>query len=299
MTEKLTTFIPAGGLGSRLRPHTIETPKPMLLMGAPSKRLIDHPLEISTKVSDQVWVSVDYLAESIEQYLEGRPKILTLRDGKTVGSGGSLIEHYEKFSNLDSAGDLLVLPSDHIYDGDFSIKRYWDAHKESGADVTLMTVPNKPYGEFILLDGNDALSVERYSSPHSVSTTGTYMFRNSFILDILSKMRHSDEANLNIYKDIVCPSVGRAAVKSLFIGNNQGFWEDTGTPERFLQSNMRLSGGDNIISSEASIDESVYLRRCVVLGSVALPSGLQIEDAIISGTSKGELLISGVGSMRR
>lgn len=293
MTEKLTTFIPAGGLGSRLRPHTIETAKPMLLMGSSEKRVIDHPLEISTEVSDRIWISTDYLAEQVEGYLEGRQKVQTLRDGKTVGSGGSLIEHYEKFSDLDSDGDLLVLPSDHIYDGDFSIERYWEKHKEAEADVTLMTVSNKSYGEFLLVQGDDARSVERVSSLHSVSTTGTYMFRNSFILDILHKMRHNDEGALNIYKDIVCPSVGRAAVKSFFIDESQGFWEDTGTPERFLQSNMRLSGEDNVISAEATVDESVHLRRCVVLGGAVLANGMQIEDAIISGTRKGDLLISG------
>tara|TARA_B100001245_G_scaffold87559_1_gene63169 strand:+ start:1141 stop:2040 length:900 start_codon:yes stop_codon:yes gene_type:complete len=299
MAERLTTFIPAGGLGSRLHPHTIETPKPMLLMGTANKRLIDHPLEISTGISDQVWVSVDYLAEIIEQHLEGKPKIKTLRDEKTVGSGGSLIEHYNTFSDLDSDGDLLVLPSDHIYDGDFNIEKYWNIHKESEADVTLLTVPNKQYGEFLVVDGDNALSIEGHTTPRTVSTTGTYMFRNGFILDILNKMRRRGEANLNIYKDIVCPSVGRVAVKSHFIGYEQGLWEDTGTPERFLQSNMRLNGGDNVISKEASIEESTHLRRCVVLGSAVLPSGLRIEDAIISGTSNGELLISRVESIRR
>lgn len=293
MTNKLTTFIPAGGRGSRLRPHTFSSPKPLLLMGSSETRIIDHPLDLASETSDHIWVSVDYLADQMEEYLEGRPNVSILRDGTTIGSGGSLIEHYEKLSDLESDGDFLVLPSDHIYDGDFDIGKYLDDHRESDADITLLTVPRKTYGEYVKVDGRQALAIEKQPNVRNVSTTGTYMFRNSFILNVLRNVQRSERPlDLNIYKDIVCPSVGKVAVSSRFIDRDTGYWEDTGTSERFLRSNMRLSGGRNVISNSAEIADDVELRRCVVLGNVAIKEHLHIEDAIISSDSKGNLLIS-------
>lgn len=296
MANKLTTFIPAGGLGSRLRPHTLETPKPLLLMGSPNRRVIDGSLEISTDISDRIWVSTDYLADQVDGYLEDRPKVHTLRDGQTVGSAGSLIEHYEKFADLDNDGDLLVLPSDHIYEGNFSIKEYLELHRESGADMTLMTVPKKAYGEYLTVENGLATSIDTAPSPWNVSTTGTYLFRNSFIINVLRTMRHNNESGLNIYKDIVCPSIGRIAVADYHVEHEKGYWEDTGTPERFHTSNMRMSGNKNVISHQAELDDNVILKRCVVLGGTALRGNIEIEDAIISTDKDGKLLITSVAS---
>lgn len=283
MSEKLTTFIPAGGLGSRLHPHTLEMPKPLLPMGSSDRRIIDGPLDISVEPSERIWVTTDYLGDQIEAYLDRRPEVTTLRDSKTIGSGGSLIEHYNQLSELESDGDLLILPSDHIYDGDFSIDEYAEAHRRSGADMTLMTVPNKSYGEYLRVRDDSTFGIEKVPSERSVSTTGTYMFRNTFILDILQKLRRQGNSQLNIYKDIVCPAVGSEAVGHFFVDSSKGFWEDTGTPERFLGSNMRLSGGKSVIDCRAEVSDEVRLDRCVVLGNTVLQAGV-FDNSIISSS---------------
>ncbi len=292
MSESLTTFIPAGGLGSRLLPHTLEVPKPLLLMGAPYRRIIDGPLAICTEPSERIWVSTDYMADQIEEYLAGQQKITTIRDSGTLGSGGSLIEHYEQFSELESDGNLLVLPSDHIYDGDFSIEKYLAVHRQSGADMTLMTVPQKSYGEYLKVDGELALGIEKVPSAHDVSTTGTYMFRNKYILDVLQRLRRSNETSLNIYKDIVCPAVGSTTVSHFFVGAGEGFWEDTGTLKRYLRSNMRLSGNRNVIDSRAEIAEEAVLNRCVVLANAALGEEYDIKDSIVTASNDGSVHVT-------
>lgn len=291
MSEKLTTFIPAGGLGSRLRPHTLETPKPLLIMGSPDRRIIDGPLDMCTEPSERIWVTTDYLGDQIETYLADRPKVTILKDSKTIGSGGSLVEHYSLLSELEEDGDLLVLPSDHIYDGSFSIDEYVNTHRLSDADMTLMTVPNKPYGEYLWVQGNSALGIKKTPFQFSVSTTGTYMFRNAFILGILQRLRRENDGQLNIYKDIVCPAVGNTAVSHYFVDSTNGFWEDTGTPERFLNSNMRISDGRSVIDHHVEVSDKVKLSRCVVLANTALRAGF-FEDCIISADRDSNLRIT-------
>ena len=58
------------GLGTRLRPHTLTTPKPLLpVRGRP---ILDWTLGALPKEVDRIIVVVHYLAEQIEAYLRGQ-----------------------------------------------------------------------------------------------------------------------------------------------------------------------------------------------------------------------------------
>jgi NDP-sugar pyrophosphorylase family protein len=63
----MDAIILAAGLGTRLRPHTLTTPKPMLpVRGRP---ILDWTLGALPRSIDRVVVVVNYLAEQIEAYL--------------------------------------------------------------------------------------------------------------------------------------------------------------------------------------------------------------------------------------
>ena len=60
----------AAGLGTRLRPHTLTTPKPLLpVRGRP---ILDWTLGALPPAIDRVLVVVNYLADQIEAYLRGQ-----------------------------------------------------------------------------------------------------------------------------------------------------------------------------------------------------------------------------------
>src|SRR5437588_11142922 len=64
---EMDAIILAAGLGTRLRPHTLHTPKPLLpVKGRP---LLDWALGALPPAVDRVVVVVHYLAEQIEVYL--------------------------------------------------------------------------------------------------------------------------------------------------------------------------------------------------------------------------------------
>src|SRR5438874_8472776 len=67
MTQAMDGVILAAGFGTRLRPHTLHTPKPLLpIAGRP---LLDWTLGNLPRTVDRVIVVVHYLAEQIEAYL--------------------------------------------------------------------------------------------------------------------------------------------------------------------------------------------------------------------------------------
>src|SRR5215218_3139706 len=67
----MDAVILAAGLGTRLRPHTLHTPKPLLpVRGRP---ILDWTLGALPRPVDRVIVVVHYLAEKVEDYLKAQP----------------------------------------------------------------------------------------------------------------------------------------------------------------------------------------------------------------------------------
>lgn len=69
----MEAVILAAGLGTRLRPHTLTMPKPLLpVQGRP---ILDWILGALPKEVDRLVVVVNYLAEQIETYLKSQPHV--------------------------------------------------------------------------------------------------------------------------------------------------------------------------------------------------------------------------------
>src|SRR5947209_5360924 len=87
----MDAVILAAGLGTRLRPHTLDTPKPLLpLRGRP---ILDWTLGALPPAVDRVIVVVHYLAEQIEQYLrtqKHRGRWQTVVQQEPRGTGDAL-----------------------------------------------------------------------------------------------------------------------------------------------------------------------------------------------------------------
>jgi NDP-sugar pyrophosphorylase family protein len=86
----MDAIILAAGLGTRLRPHTLETPKPLLpVRGRP---MLDWALGALPPAVDRVLVVVHYLAGQIESYLrrqQHRPAEVVLQE-EPRGTGDAL-----------------------------------------------------------------------------------------------------------------------------------------------------------------------------------------------------------------
>ncbi len=87
----MDAIILAAGLGTRLRPHTLSTPKPLLdVQGRP---ILDWALGALPRSVDRVLVVVNYLAEQIEAYLRGQRHFaewMAVRQEQPRGTGDAL-----------------------------------------------------------------------------------------------------------------------------------------------------------------------------------------------------------------
>src|SRR6266480_3200451 len=87
----MDAVILAAGLGTRLRPHTLHTPKPLLpIQGRP---ILDWALGALPPAVDRVVVVVHYLAEQVEAYLRGQKHFaewVTVPQDEPRGTGDAL-----------------------------------------------------------------------------------------------------------------------------------------------------------------------------------------------------------------
>jgi bifunctional UDP-N-acetylglucosamine pyrophosphorylase/glucosamine-1-phosphate N-acetyltransferase len=108
----MDAIILAAGLGTRLRPHTLTTPKPLLpVRGRP---ILDWTLGALPKCVDRVVVVVNYLAEHIEDYLRHQTHFkdwATVRQTEPRGTGDALRSCREQVRS----DRLLVLNGDDLY----------------------------------------------------------------------------------------------------------------------------------------------------------------------------------------
>jgi len=108
----MDAIILAAGLGTRLRPHTLQTPKPLLtVQGRP---ILDWTLGALPPVVDRVLVVTHYLAEQIDAYLAGqghRRQWETVFQEKPRGTGDALRCCRQRLRS----GTFLVLNGDDLY----------------------------------------------------------------------------------------------------------------------------------------------------------------------------------------
>ena len=140
----LDVVLMAGGKGERLRPLTINTPKPMLPLNG--KPILDHNISRLTQFGiDNVTISVNYLKENIKQYFgidyyKGI-KIDYLEEEMPLGTLGSVCLKNDYVHN-----DLLILNSDILTNLNF--EELYDFYKRSSADMVIATIGysvNVPY----------------------------------------------------------------------------------------------------------------------------------------------------------
>jgi bifunctional UDP-N-acetylglucosamine pyrophosphorylase/glucosamine-1-phosphate N-acetyltransferase len=108
----MDAIIMAAGLGTRLRPHTLTTPKPLLpIRGRP---ILDWALGALPRSIDRLIVVVHYLAEQIEAYLKKQPHIadwVAVPQGEPQGTGHA----FQCCRDHVRSDRVLVLNGDDLY----------------------------------------------------------------------------------------------------------------------------------------------------------------------------------------
>ncbi len=262
----------AGGRGSRLRPLTVHTPKPVLpTAGVP---FVHHQLvQLRAAGIERVVLATAYHPGEVRAGI-GDPARLGLHieyahEQEPLGTGGAI----RNVAGLLQSGpdDPVVVVNADVLSG-HDLDKQIAVHLDADADVTLhLTEVDDPraYG---CVPTDDAGRVTAFleKTPHPVTNrinAGCYVFRRSVVDAIPTGRRVSVERET--FPDLVA---GGAVV----LGHaDQAYWIDVGTPAAYLRGSRDLVTG---VLASAALPGPVGDR-------LLLPGAVVAPDAVVTGGS--------------
>jgi len=222
----------AAGLGTRLRPLTLKTPKPLLKIGECT--LIDHQLRYLKKHGiKKVAINLHHLPEMIENHVEDGSRyglsIVYSREPKILGTGGGI----KKACALLNSNDILVLNSDAL--ADLNIEKVAERHLMSNASATMALrklLPEESYTG-ITIDADGFVS-SIGNGPYSF--TGIHIVGKT-LLESLPPAGSESCVISDGYKKILS---GGGKIASVI---HHGYWKDLGTHESLKEAEEDVSNG--------------------------------------------------------
>lgn len=212
----------AGGKGERLRPLTLETPKPLLKVA--EKPIIDYNIENLMHYGvEHINVTVNYLGEQIEKHFEelyNGQKIKCVREGKFLGTIGSL-DIIDNWHN----DTILLMNSDLFTNIDF--ESFYIHFKKHDADMSVAAVPynvNIPYGIFEIENTREIKSVKEKPSFYYYANAGIYLIKR----ELLNLIPKDTFYNATDFMDKLI-ELGKKVIRFPIAG----YWVDIGNPEDF------------------------------------------------------------------
>lgn len=222
----------AGGLGTRLRPLTENTPKPLLQVG--HKPLLELTIERLVRQDfRRFYVSVNYRAEMIKAHLGDGSRwgaeIYYLDETKRLGTAGAL----SLIPELPSE-PLLVMNADLLTKVD--LRQLLAYHREYSAVATMAVRDYEfevPYGVVRVddTDSNSIVSIDEKPVHHFFVNAGIYVI-NPEVISSIPKNQFIDMPN------IFCRLKEENKQTSAF--PLREYWLDIGRIDDFIQANREF-----------------------------------------------------------
>lgn len=288
----MKVIIPLAGKGTRLRPHTHITPKPMLrVAGKPVMAYILEDLERLGTVEQVVYIT-GHLKEKVEQYTRETFSLPAVFVEQQVQDGTAGAVNLAK-PYVDQP--VLIIFVDTIFDADLSVIERTDA------DGIIWVKEVEDYQRFGVVvtdaDGNMTKIVEKPKTPISKrANIGLYYIRNWQLLyegieHVLNAPKNMGEYFLT---DAFQYMIDRGA--RIRVIDVEG-WYDAGKIDTLLETNRVMlekgrarvpEGIDRAqIVDPVYIEDGVKIANSLVGPNVSLRAGCIVEDATLKDTLVG------------
>ncbi|NPA22888.1 MAG: NTP transferase domain-containing protein [Crenarchaeota archaeon] len=182
----------AAGVGKRLRPLTLITPKPLVPLSSRESsllRLVNNLRRLLDK-DERIFVVLGYCSEPYYRYLRYRRDIVLIKDDELRGTAGQVKKVLEKHG--ENLNDVLLLNGD-IYISERCLSEIVSRARSSEEEVTMFLLRRKfKYGVVELVNG----SFRWIEKPSFLTVTGIYKMRAEILRKILYEMSR-DRVDMN------------------------------------------------------------------------------------------------------
>jgi UDP-N-acetylglucosamine diphosphorylase/glucosamine-1-phosphate N-acetyltransferase len=265
----MKAVILAAGKGTRMKPLTEDTPKPLLPVAG--KPIIQHNIDLVEEHVDEIIVVAGYRIEQFQEYFSGT-QVKIVEQEKALGTAHAALQAKEHIEDL-----AVILNGDDIY-GE-KIREVI----ETGNSV-LASEAEKPsnYGVYDENNGEIEDLVEKPDQPPSeLVNTGCFSVDKSFF-DILDRVEESERGEYEI-TGALKKYIEEKTIEVI----KSDRWIPCSYPWQLINANEKLLKPDRSIKSEIPesttvrgdtvIEENVEVdENCVIEGPAVIKSGCEI-----------------------
>lgn len=283
-------IIPVAGAGTRLRPHTITLPKPLLSVAG--KPIIAHILDPLVALSpEEVILVVGFKGAMIEEYVKEKYQFKSkfVRQDKLLGLGYAI----NLALNDIADGPVLIILGDTIVDCD--LQKFLAA----GENVLGLRQVDDPkrFGIAELSDNLISRLEEKPDNPKTnLAVIGLYYFSDAAKLKkyLAAHVATGSKTRGEIqFTDAMQSMIADGIKFSPF--EVQG-WYDCGKKETMLATNRHLlagmpppkSNGSAVLVPPLYIADDAVIENSVVGPNVSVSSGVTIRDCIVRNSIIGD-----------
>jgi glucose-1-phosphate thymidylyltransferase len=288
----MKVIIPLAGKGTRLRPHTHVTPKPMMRVAG--KPVMSYVLDELRELGgiEQIIYITGHLKEKVEDFARKSLDIPSVFIEQKVqdGTAGAIALARDYVDQ-----PVLIIFVDTIFDADLSVVNRTDA------DGIIWTKEVEDYQRFGVVvtddEGNMTKIVEKPKTPISKrANIGLYYMRNWKLLfegidHVLASPQNQGEYYLT---DAFQYMIDKGA--KIKVIDVEG-WYDAGKIETMLETNQTMlekgrarrpsQNGDHTIIDPVYIEDNVRLTGSTVGPNVSIGSGSVLENSKVSNSIVG------------
>ena len=260
----------AGGKGTRLRPLTIHTPKPIVPIF--NRPFLSYQIDLVTQIPeiDEVILSLNYQPRRIEEvFSDGKDagvRISYVVEPAPLGTGGAI-----KYAAGTTTESVVVFNGDVLTQIDLAA--VIALHRERRAKATIVLTPVDNPAAYGLVETDAADNIRRFlEKPKPDQITTNRINAGIYILEPDSFDRIPDGVPYSIERGYFPSLVERGETFVAYMYD--GYWIDIGTPDKYTQVHRDIMDGRYAAApfSDASA------------GHTWIAPGSRIEDgAIIDG----------------
>ena len=272
-----------GGFGTRLRPLTFTTPKPMLPVG--HRPIVENLVRmLSAAGVDEVVLGLGFKPEP---FIEAFPdsvcagvRLVYAVEPEPLDTAGA-IRFAADFAGIDDT--FVVVNGDVLTDLDVS--SLVGFHRDKGAEATIHLTPVEDPSAYGVVAMSADGRVERFvekpapgTAPSNLINAGTYVLESSVLSRIPTGRKVSIERE-------TFPMI--VADGGLFAMSTDDYWIDTGRPEPYLKANLDMIDGvrrsltAEPVQSGAEVHPTAVVTHSLVSAGAAVGAGATVVDSVV------------------
>src|SRR5687767_1089608 len=281
----------AGGKGTRLRPLTIHTPKPIVPIF--DRPFLHYQLDLLKQVAeiDEVVLSLNYQPRRIEEIFG---------DG---GESGTAIRYVVEPSPLGTAGAVRyagesLRESVVVFNGDVltnvDLAAVIALHRERKAKATIVLTPVENPMAYGLVETDAAGNIRRFlEKPNPDEITCNTINAGIYVLEPDTFDRIPKDTPWSIERSFFPSLIERGETFVAYV--DRGYWIDIGTPEKYMQVHRDVMDGRfrsslfpdpsaRWVSPNARIDDSATIEGpCFIDEGAVVKAGARIAPYSVIG----------------